>query len=101
MPIILNNPLLQYHPIRFCEVRKDFIAEGINVLLSSYKSSINQVFLIPDDIQREANSTHITSFIRQMSSSVSNELYPTYARKIHKLTKEYYSKKNQVGIRCF
>lgn len=98
MPIILNNPLLQYHPIRFCEVRKDFIAEGINVLLSSYKSSINQVFFIPDGIQREANSTHITSFIRQMSSSTSNELYPTYARKIYKLAKEYHSKKNQVGI---
>lgn len=82
-----NNPLLQYHPVRFYKVRKDFIAEATNILLSGYKSGINQVSLIANDIRKRAWLAYITPFIRQISSSVSNEAYPTYVRKIDKMGK--------------
>lgn len=97
MPVtVKNNPLLQYHPIRFYEVRKDFIAEATNILLSGYKPSTLQVFSIANDIRKKAWLAYITPFFRKVSSSVSNESYPTYVRKIDKLGKIACSEKDEL-----
>lgn len=85
MPLKINNPLLQYYPVRFYEMRKAFIAEPTNILLSGYKCGINYVYSISNDIRQEAFVSYIAQFIKQISLSVSNEAYPAYIRKMDKL----------------
>lgn len=87
MPVRINNPLLQYHPIRFYEIRKDFIAEPMNILLSAYKSGTSNMFSIHQDIHQAAWCAYVTQFIEQVESSNSKEGYPTYVRKMHRLGK--------------
>ncbi|BAZ18867.1 hypothetical protein NIES4071_107520 (plasmid) [Calothrix sp. NIES-4071] len=98
MPVKRNNPLLQYHPVRFYEVRKDFITELINIILPACKENVNLAFSVPEDIKAQAYFSLTNSFVRQIYLSVSNELFPTYLREMSNLGKNYYLTKNYLGL---
>lgn len=50
MPVKTNNPLMQYHPVRYYEVRKHSIGQPMNIMLSGLKGDINNIFSIPSDV---------------------------------------------------
>ncbi|RUS93776.1 hypothetical protein DSM106972_095350 [Dulcicalothrix desertica PCC 7102] len=98
MPVKINNPLMQYHPIRFYEVRKDFIAQPINILLSGLKGNVNHVFSISDEINKEACLSYMNAYIRQILLSVSPQPYPRHVRKIYRSNQNYYLNQDELGV---
>ncbi len=72
---------LQYHPMRFYEVRSSFIKEVMDILLPAYKAGLNTLSLLPENIDTKFCASLTNSYNSQIISSLSNEPFPACLKK--------------------